>query len=62
MIETLRAFANTNGGLVVIGVGDAKNLKLGAKPESRLFSIEENPEAFDLFRRQVMQRFNPPVP
>lgn len=61
MIETLCAFANTDGGLVVIGVGDAKDLKPGAKPESRLFGIEENPEAFDLFRRQVMQRFEPPL-
>lgn len=61
MIETLCAFANTDGGLVVIGVGDAKDLKPGAKPESRLFGIEENSEAFDLFRRQVMQRFEPPI-
>lgn len=61
MIETLCAFANTDGGLVVIGVGDAKDLKPGAKPESRLFGLEENPEAFDLFRRQVMQRFDPPL-
>ena len=61
MIETICAFANTDGGLVVIGVGDAKELKPGAKPESRLFGIEENPEAFDLFYRQVMQRFDPPL-
>lgn len=61
MIETICAFANSEGGLVVIGVGDAKDLKPGAKPESRLFGIEENPEAFDLFRRQVMQRFEPPL-
>lgn len=61
MIETICAFANSDGGLVVIGMGDAKDLKPGAKPESRLFGIEENPEAFDLFRRQVMQRFEPPM-
>ncbi len=61
MIETLCAFANTDGGLLVIGVGDAKDLKPGAKPESRLFGIEENPEAFDDFHRQVMQRFDPPM-
>jgi ATP-dependent DNA helicase RecG len=61
MIETICAFANTDGGLVVIGVGDVKDLKPGAKPESRLFGVEENPEAFDLFRRQVMQRFDPPL-
>jgi predicted HTH transcriptional regulator len=61
MIETICAFANTDGGLVVIGVGDAKDLKPGAKPESRLFGVEENPEAFDLFYRQVLQRFDPPL-
>ena len=60
MIETVCAFANSEGGLLVIGVGDAKDLKPGSKPPSRLFGIEENPEAFDDFRRQVMQRFLPP--
>ncbi len=61
MIETICAFANTDGGLLVIGIGDAKELKPGAKPASRLFGIEENPEAFDLFYRQVIQRFDPPL-
>lgn len=61
MIETVCAFANTEGGLLVIGVGDAKDLKPGAKPQSRLYGIEENPEAFDDFRRQVMARFAPPI-
>jgi ATP-dependent DNA helicase RecG len=61
MIETICAFANTDGGLIVIGIGDAKDVKPGAKPESRLFGIEENPEAFDLFYRHVIQRFDPPL-
>lgn len=61
MFEAICAFANSDGGLLVIGVGDAKDLKPGAKPESRLFGIEENPEAFDDFRRHVMQRFAPPI-
>lgn len=61
MVETLCAFANSDGGLLVIGIGDAKDLKPGAKPESRLFGVEENAEAFDDFRRQVMQRFTPPI-
>lgn len=61
MIETVCAFANSEGGLLIIGVGDAKDLKPGAKAQSRLFGIEENPEAFDDFRRQVMQRFLPPI-
>ena len=61
MIETICAFANSEGGLLVIGVGDAKDLKSGAKPQSRLFGIEENPEGFDDFRRHVMSRFAPPI-
>ncbi len=47
--------------LLVSGVGDAKDMKPGDKPQSRLFGIEENPEAFDDFRRQVMQRFSPAI-
>lgn len=61
MVETLCAFANSDGGLLVIGIGDAKDLKPGAKPESRLFGVEENAEGFDDFRRLVMQRFTPPL-
>lgn len=61
MIETICAFANSDGGLLVIGIGDAKDLKPGAKPESRLFGVEENAEGFDDFRRLVMQRFTPPL-
>jgi ATP-dependent DNA helicase RecG len=61
IIETICAFANSEGGLLVIGVGDAKDLKPGAKPESRLFGIEENPEGFDDLRRHVMERFAPPI-
>ena len=61
MMDTICAFANTDGGLLVIGVGDVKDLKRGAKPEDRLFGIEENPEGFDDFRRLVMQRFVPPI-
>jgi ATP-dependent DNA helicase RecG len=61
IVETICAFANSDGGLLVIGVGDIKDLKLGAKPESRLFGVEENPEAFDDLRRLVMQRFTPAI-
>ncbi|MEO6923977.1 MAG: ATP-binding protein [Bryocella sp.] len=61
MIEAVCAFANSEGGMLVIGVGDAKDLKPSDKPQSRLFGIEENPEAFDDFRRNLMARFVPPV-
>ena len=59
LIETVCAFANGDGGVLVIGVGDA--VSPGAKPVSRLFGIEENPEGFDDFRRQVIQRFTPAI-
>lgn len=61
IIETICAFANSEGGLLVIGVGDEKHLKPGAKPQSRLFGIEENPEGFDDLRRHIMKRFAPPI-
>ena len=61
LYETLCAFANTEGGVLAIGVGDAKALKPGDKPASRLFGIEENPEGFDDFRRDLLTRFTPPL-
>lgn len=61
MYEAVCAFANTQGGLLVIGIGDAKALKPGDKPQSRLFGIEENPEGFDDFRRELLNRFTPPI-
>ena len=61
LIETVCAFANTDGGVLALGVGDAKDLKPGEKADKRLFGIEENPESFDDLRRHVMQRFAPPV-
>ena len=32
MLETVCAFANTEGGVMVVGVSDVKDLKLGEKP------------------------------
>lgn len=61
MIETVCAFANSDGGLLVIGIGDAKELKPGAKPEARLYGVDENLEAFDDFRRQIISRFAPSI-
>jgi ATP-dependent DNA helicase RecG len=61
MYEAVCAFANTEGGLLVIGIGDAKAMKPGDKPQSRLFGIEENPEGFDDFRRELLNRFTPPI-
>lgn len=61
MYEAVCAFANSEGGLLVIGIGDAKAMKPGDKPQSRLFGIEENPEGFDDFRRELLNRFTPPI-
>ena len=61
MYEAVCAFANSEGGFLVIGIGDAKALKPGDKPHSRLFGIEENPEGFDDFRRELLHRFTPAI-
>lgn len=61
LIETVCAFANAEGGVLAIGVGDVKALKPGAKPESRLFGIEENSEGFDDFQRLVISRYVPAI-
>jgi ATP-dependent DNA helicase RecG len=61
MYEAVCAFANADGGLLAIGIGDSKALKPGDKPPSRLFGIEENPEGFDDFRRELLTRFTPPI-
>ena len=61
MYEAVCAFANTEGGLLVMGIGDAKAMKPGDKPQSRLFGIEENREGFDNFRTELLTRFTPPI-
>ncbi len=61
LYEAVCAFANTEGGLLVIGIGDSKAMKPGDKPQSRLFGIEENPEGFDNFRTELLNRFTPPI-
>ena len=59
--EAVCAFANTEGGFLVIGIGDAKAMKPGDGPQSRVFGIEENPEGFDDFHRGLLNRFTPPI-
>ena len=61
MLETICAFANSEGGLLVVGIGDPKDIKAGDKPEQRLWGVQENPEAFDELQRKCRTHFNPPI-
>lgn len=61
VLETICAFANSEGGFLVLGIEDAKGLRPGAKPEMRLWGIEENPEGFDALRQLISQRFIPTI-
>lgn len=54
-IETILAFANTEGGYLVLGVEDAKK----ASGRDRVFGIVENPESVDELRQLVRTRFTP---
>jgi ATP-dependent DNA helicase RecG len=61
MLETICAFANTEGGLLVIGIGDPKEARPTDKAELRLWGLQENPEAFDELQRKCRTHFNPPI-
>lgn len=54
-LETLCAFANTDGGMLVLGLGDFK----AGKNQERFLGIEENPEALDELIRKLSSHFNP---
>ncbi|MFO8073404.1 MAG: ATP-binding protein [Polyangia bacterium] len=54
-IDTVCAFANTDGGLLVIGVEDAKK----ASGRDRLHGVQENPEAVDDLRKLLSTRIQP---
>ena len=61
MLETVCAFANTEGGWLVIGVADSKDAAAGRPQQQRLWGVQENPEAFDELQRKFRTHFNPPV-
>lgn len=61
MLETICAFANTEGGWLVVGMADSKELKPGDKPQQRLWGLQENPEAFDELQRKCRTHFNPAI-
>lgn len=54
-LETICAFANTQGGWLVLGVEDA----VKATGRDRLFGIDENPEAVDELLRKVATHHQP---
>lgn len=56
-LETIAAFANSDGGYLVLGVDDPGR-ETGAQ---RVYGVEENAEWLDELRRLVAQRFTPPL-
>ncbi len=56
-LETLCAFANTEGGALALGIEDPAK----AQGAARLFGLQENAEALDELQRKVRTQFNPPI-
>ena len=56
-LEAICAFANTEGGILALGVADEKQ----EGGIARLYGIEENPEALDELTRKVRTQFHPPI-
>ena len=62
MLENICAFANTDGGILAVGIGEPGDLRSGEKPQQRLWGVEENVEALDELQRKCRTHFNPPIP
>jgi ATP-dependent DNA helicase RecG len=56
-LETVSAFANTEGGVLALGVEDFDK----ARGRDRLYGIEDNPEAVDELQRKLRTHFAPPI-
>ena len=56
-LEAIVAFANTEGGFLILGMEDSKK----AKGTHRLYGIQENPEAVDELHEQVAHRVTPSI-
>ena len=61
MLETICAFANTEGGWLAVGIADMKEVKSPDKPQQRLWGLQENAEAIDELQRKCRTQFNPPI-
>ena len=55
--EAVCAFANTQGGVLALGVADEKQ----GSGAARLHGIQENPEALDELQRKLRTQFHPPI-
>ncbi len=56
-LETLCAFANTDGGVLALGIEDPAK----AKGPQRVHGVQENPEAIDELQRKVRTQFKPAI-
>lgn len=56
-LETVCAFANADGGFLLLGVADQRDFK----GRARLFGVEENAEAVDELQRKLHTEFAPPL-
>lgn len=56
-LETLCAFANTQGGWLILGMEDADK----AQGTARYIGVDENPEAVDELLRKVSSQIQPPL-
>lgn len=56
-LETLCAFANTDGGALALGVEDPKK----SSGTARFYGVQENSEAVDELQRKARTEFHPPI-
>lgn len=56
-LETVCAFANTDGGFLALGIEDFDK----AQGSNRLFGVSENPEAVDELERKLRSHLTPPL-